>query len=423
MVGAPYPPIDPMKSIATFLSAEEFMPHGYCLLWRPEILWLHIVSDLAIALAYYGIPLAIFYFVRKRGDLPHESIFWLLGAFILLCGTTHLMAIWVLWYPDFVLEGLLKAATGFVSVLTLLVSIRLLPKALLIPSAAQLAALNRELESNIRQREAAQDDLQRAYSAMENTVAERTAELRKTLSELAESNAHLEQFAYVASHDLKEPLRGMNFHATALLEDYAEKLDEAGVNRLKRLTQLPAKMDALIDDLHAYARLGQGALTFQETDLGGVIREIEDALEVLIKQANAEIIVANDLPRILSDKSWMSRVFYNLIVNGIKYNDKPRPRIEIGHNETAQQSGEGTQIVFYVRDNGIGIAPQFQEKIFDLFKRLNPEDYDKKGSGMGLTFVRKIIERHGGRIWLESKPGEGTTFFFTLGRWAGQAAA
>ena len=413
-----------MKSIASFLSAEEFLPHGYCLLWRPEILWLHVISDLTIAIAYYAIPLALFYFVWKRGDLPYEKVFWLLGAFILLCGTTHLMVIWVLWYPNFAVEGLIKAVTGIVSVMTFLVSIRLLPQALLIPSAAQLAKLNDELQRNIRERETAQHALQLAYSAMEDTVAERTAELRKTLAELSQSNADLEQFAYIASHDLKEPLRGLSFHAAALLEDYQEKLDEAGIKRLRRLMHIPVRMEALITDLHYFARLGHGELVRQQVDLNAVIREIEDSADVLLRQSGAKIVMTNAMPKMICDKSQISRVFYNLIINGIKYNDKERPTVEIGllHNVVTPGGGE-EEDVFFVRDNGIGIDKKFQDQVFDVFRRLNPEDNDKKGTGMGLTFVRKIIERHGGRIWLDSVPGEGATFFFTLKPSAARSAA
>jgi signal transduction histidine kinase len=404
-----------MKSIASFLSAEDFMPHGYCLLWRPEILWLHILSDLTIALSYYGIPLALFYFVHKRGDLPYERVFWLLGAFILLCGTTHVMAIWVLWYPNFGLEGLIKAATALVSVLTFILSVRLLPQALLIPSAKQLAKLNDDLSRNIREREAAQHELQLAYSAMEETVAERTTELRKTLAELSRSNHDLEQFAYIASHDLKEPLRGLGFHAAALFEDYREKLDEKGVNRLKRLMQIPARMDTLIDDLHRFARLGQGDLVLQRIDLKAVVREIEDTADLLISQSNATVVMHDTLPEIVCDRAQISRVLYNLIVNGIKYNDKDRPTIEVGFLPSAVgPDGSEEADVILVRDNGVGIEKEFQDQVFHIFRRLNPEDHDKKGTGMGLTFVRKIVERHGGRIWLDSVRGEGTTFYFTL---------
>lgn len=404
-----------MKSIASFLSAEDLMPHGYCLLWRPEILWLHILSDVTIALSYYAIPLALFYFVRKRGDLPHERVFWLLGAFILLCGTTHAMAIWVLWNPDFAVEGLVKAVTAIVSVVTLIVSARLLPQALRIPSSAQLAKLNDDLSRNIREREAAQHQLQLAYGAMEETVAERTAELRKTLVELSRSNHDLDQFAYVASHDLREPLRGLSFHASVLLEDYREKLDERGVNRLKRLIQIPVRMDALINDLHYFARLGQGDLALQRIDLNEVVRGIEETADVLIREMNAKIEILEPLPDVVCDKAQISRVMYNLIVNGVKYNDKDWPTVEIGHLRRAvnPEGGEETDVIF-VRDNGIGMDKQFQDEVFHIFRRLNPEEPDKKGTGMGLTFVRKIVERHGGRVWLVSAPGEGTTFYFTL---------
>jgi signal transduction histidine kinase len=403
-----------MKSIASFLNAEDYLPHGYCLLWRPEIVWLHILSDAAIASAYFGIPMVLFYFVRKRGDLPHEPVLWLLGAFILLCGTTHLAAIWVLWQPYFGIEGLIKAATAIVSILTLIVGVKLLPQALLIPSSAQLAQLNDDLQRNIREREAAQQQLLTAYAQMEETVEERTAELRTTLTQLAKSNADLEQLAYITSHDLKEPLRGLGYHAAVLLEDYGDRLDEAGVKRLRRLMQIPQKLDALISDLHKYARLGHEQLTMEKTDLNAVVEEVEDLLDVFLREEKAQIVVETEFPQIRIDRTWIGRIFQNLIGNAIKYNNSGRPIVRIGClREEAAPDGE-SQNVFYVRDNGIGIDPKFHEQIFDLFKRLNPEKQNKKGTGMGLAFVRRIVERHGGRIWLESAVGQGTTFYFTL---------
>jgi signal transduction histidine kinase len=403
-----------MKSIASFLNAEDYLPHGYCLLWRPEIVWLHILSDAAIASAYFGIPMVLFYFVRKRGDLPHEPVLWLLGAFILLCGTTHLAAIWVLWQPYFGIEGLIKAATAIVSILTLIVGVKLLPQALLIPSSAQLAQLNDDLQRNIREREAAQQQLLTAYAQMEETVEERTAELRTTLTQLAKSNADLEQLAYITSHDLKEPLRGLGYHAAVLLEDYGDRLDEAGVKRLRRLMQIPQKLDALISDLHKYARLGHEQLTMEKTDLNAVVGEVEDLLDVFLREEKAQIVVETEFPQIRIDRTWIGRIFQNLIGNAIKYNNSGRPVVRIGCLREEADPDGGSQNVFYVRDNGIGIDPKFHEQIFDLFKRLNPEKQNKKGTGMGLAFVRRIVERHGGRIWLESAVGQGTTFYFTL---------
>jgi PAS domain S-box-containing protein len=161
-----------------------FIPHGHCYLWKPELVWLHIISDSLIALAYYSIPITLVYFVRKRQDLPFNWIFLLFGSFIIACGTTHLMEIWTLWHPTYWLSGAIKAITALVSVYTALELVPLVPKALALPSPAQLEATNQELLHQITQRQQADDALQKANNELETKVENRTAELLKANEEL-----------------------------------------------------------------------------------------------------------------------------------------------------------------------------------------------------------------------------------------------
>lgn len=394
------------------------MPHGHCFLWQPDILWLHITSDAAIVLAYFSIPLVLIYFVTKRQDIPFVTVFWLFGAFILLCGTTHLMGIWVLWHPNYALEGIIKAMTGIASLLTLIVIIRLLPKMMLLPSPKQLALLNIELEHNINERDKAQKDLQYAYDVMEKRVEERTADLSKLLEKLTRSNRELDDFAYIASHDLKEPLRGIYNHSRFLLEDNKEKLDEESVNRISRLIYLSQRMEKLVNDLLYFSRLGRQDLAIQPTDLNLVVDDIKETLEHFLHEREANIIIPKQLPMIICDKPRISEVFRNLITNAVKYNDKPDKIVEIGSLDNhVLPDGKKVSNVFFVKDNGPGIAPEFYDEVFRIFRRLRHTFKDKteEGTGVGLTFVKKIIERHGGKIWLESELDKGTIFYFTLG--------
>jgi PAS domain S-box-containing protein len=240
------------------------------------------------------------------------------------------------------------------------------------------------------------------------------ADLARHADALERSNTDLDEFAYIASHDLKEPLRGLSSNARFLHEDYAEKLDQEGVGRLLRLGYLCQRMEHLIDDLLYFSRIGRQELGIQPTDLNEVIRDIEMVSATTLKERNGFIVIPHELPRVSCDKVRITEAFRNLIVNAIKYNDNPARSVEVGYyNEL--KTRHGTEFgVFYVKDNGIGIAEEFHEDIFRIFKRLNAEDEDKKGTGVGLTFVRKIVERHGGRIWLDSVLGEGTTFYFTI---------
>jgi PAS domain S-box-containing protein len=233
---------------------------------------------------------------------------------------------------------------------------------------------------------------------------------------LERSNKDLDDFAYIASHDLKEPLRGLFNNARFLQEDYADKLDSEGVRRLQRLGYLCQRMELLVNDLLYFSRLGRQDLAMQPTDVNAVIREIELMTETLLQEGAAVIVIPSALSLIWCDKVRITEVFRNLITNAVKYNDRPSKRIEIGYLEKVKTMTGVERQVFYVKDDGIGIAEEFHEDIFRIFKRLNAEEDDKKGSGVGLTFVRKIIERHGGRIWIDSAPGAGATFYFTMGQ-------
>ncbi len=235
------------------------------------------------------------------------------------------------------------------------------------------------------------------------------AEIQDYVERLKRSNQELDDFAYIASHDLKEPIRGLSNNAKFLQEDFADVVGDDGRRRLDRMIYLCGRMESLVDDLLYFSRLSRQDLAVQGADLNRVIRDIELMMDTTLRERSAVIVIPRPLPTIVCDVPRVTELFRNLITNAVKYNDKAEKRIEIG---TAGH--EGPAPVFYVRDNGIGIEPRFFSDIFRIFKRLNEESDTVKGTGVGLTFVKKIVERHGGRIWLESEPGTGTTFFFTL---------
>lgn len=239
---------------------------------------------------------------------------------------------------------------------------------------------------------------------------EAEAAIHAYVEKLTRSNQELDDFAYIASHDLKEPIRGITNNALFLLEDFAAQLGQGGQKRLNRMVYLCKRMERLVDDLLYFSRLGRQDLAIQSVDLNAVINDIELMLENTLQEHNARIVLEQPLPDIVCDVPRVTELFRNLIVNAIKYNKNPEKTIEIG----VRADSSAGHPVFYVRDNGIGIEPRFHGDIFRIFKRLNVEDDSVKGTGVGLTFVKKIVERHGGRIWLESDLGAGTTFYFTL---------
>jgi PAS domain S-box-containing protein len=261
------------------------------------------------------------------------------------------------------------------------------------------------------------DGVQHFSAIVRDITARKEAEqqLLDYTQALERSNKELDDFAYIASHDLKEPLRGIHNHSRFLLEDNAEKLDKESVDRLDRLVYLSQRMERLVNDLLYFSRLGRQELAIQPTDLGAVITDIEATLENFLEERKASITVAAKMPVIVCDRPRVTELFRNLITNAVKYNDKAEKTVEIGWLATHKTSdGHAMRNVLYVKDDGRGIAPEFHNEIFRIFKRLQGNKDGEEGTGVGLTFVKKIVERHGGRIWLESAPGRGTTFYFTL---------
>jgi PAS domain S-box-containing protein len=240
------------------------------------------------------------------------------------------------------------------------------------------------------------------------------ADLLRHTRDLERSNQELDDFAYIASHDLKEPLRGLYNQASFLLEDYAGTIGEEGERRLRRLVQLAQRMEHLVNDLLYFSRLGRGEMAMQATDPNEVVWGVCQMMEGLLAERNVRVSIPARMPVAVCDKPHITEVFRNLITNAVKYNDKPKRLVEIGFLGSASAPHGIENNVFYVKDNGIGIAPEFQREVFRIFRRLAKNDNNEEGTGVGLTFVKKIVERHMGHIWLESIPGQGTTFYFNL---------
>lgn len=250
------------------------------------------------------------------------------------------------------------------------------------------------------QRETAQQHLRSQMIKLEEikyTLEARAAELAKT-------NRDLDDMTYIASHDLKEPLRGISAYCQILLEDYGERLDADGQRRLGALVGLCQRLSRLIDDVLTYSQIGRQEPETAEVDLGEIVADVLETLGPAIDQRAARVRVQGRLPKLAADRVWIGEVFRNLIANALKFNDSDRPTVEIGCRD------DGT---IYVRDDGIGIPACHHEAIFGMFRRLHGRD-KYEGTGAGLTFVRKIVEAHGGRVWVESQPGQGSTFQFTL---------
>jgi PAS domain S-box-containing protein len=245
------------------------------------------------------------------------------------------------------------------------------------------------------------------------------------VKELQESNDALDEFVYIASHDLKEPLRGISNFSSFLMEDYQDKLDEDGRHKLHTLVNLAGRMESLIENLRYYSRVGRQKLAMNSCSLDEVLDDVLVNMQTAISESGIEVRRIGKLPTVNCDSVRIGEVFLNLISNAIKYNESTEKWIEIGCLEEgavklpAKADGNGNphaaETVIYARDNGIGIRERHLETIFKIFKRLHAREKFGGGSGIGLSIVKRIVERHGGLIWLTSEPGAGTTFYLSLG--------
>ncbi|MBW4433764.1 MAG: GHKL domain-containing protein [Pelatocladus maniniholoensis HA4357-MV3] len=410
---------------SNFFYSGNFIPHGHCYLWMPELVWVHILADSLIALSYYSIPLTLIYFVCKREDVPFKSVFLLFGAFIVSCGTTHIMGVWTLWHPDYWLSGAIKSVTALVSVYTALTIIPLVPQALALPSPAQLEAANKALQTEILERKRVEQELRQYKENLEELVEQRTGELANTnellqqeilqrqqsqekmallLKELESTNKELNDFAYIVSHDLKAPLRGISSLSEWLVSDYADKLDDEGKELINLLIARVKKIYSLIDAILQYSRIGRIKEEIRRVNLNDVVTEVIELLEPI---ENIQIDITNELPIVYCEETRIEQVFQNLLSNAIKFIDKPQGKITIACTE------KNGYWQISVKDNGCGIEKEHFERIFKIFQKLS-DNKNSDSTGIGLAIVKKIVEMYGGEVWVESELGVGTTFFFTL---------
>ena len=252
----------------------------------------------------------------------------------------------------------------------------------------------------------AHEELRQANEELEMRVQERTRELVSRESELVRSNTELEQFAYIASHDLREPLRKIKSYTELLAEDYQHQLDEKADKYINYITDGASRMQVLISDLLTYSRVGKGDLTVEPTHLDSIVEQVLQDLSLTIKENDA-LVTIKPLPTLLANPQQMMQLFQNLIANAIRYRSEATPTILI------QSELKDNQWLITVQDNGIGIKSQNFERIFAIFQRLHSRD-KYPGTGIGLAVCKKIVERHRGHIWVESEFGVGTTFLFTL---------
>ncbi len=397
-----------MKDALETFFGDKMPPHGHCYLWDDRLVSLHVVSDLLIVLSYFTIPLALMYLVKKREDLKFNYMFVLFAVFIFACGTTHLVNIYNVWYGAYWLSGSIKAITAVASVGTAILVWPLIPKALAIPGTGELTLLNVQLREEADRNAAQAQELEQLSEALEEQVRERTSELEhaKFMLEvnnraLEESNRELAHYAKLVSHDLREPLKKVQ--SQAFLADSKLRRDGDPVVRrsVDGILQTSKHMMALVESLLSYAHIESINEPPVAVNANEVLEEAVRDLSVPIRQQGVSLI-SNPLPPIRMQRYHLHQVLLNLLSNAINYGRGSRQHIiEVGPLLLPGESLVG----FHVKDNGKGIAENDQHRIFDFVERGS-----QGGSGIGLAICRKIVEQYGGRIEVDSQPGEGANF-------------
>jgi signal transduction histidine kinase len=338
---------------------------------------------------------------RLAARVPIASVHWAAGASVTLATLTS-----PLMRSVIMVAVVLAAVAAFCLLIALLVSRRIIyPVRELERHAHWIGAGRLDRQVHV-QGPVELEELGGALNTMSAQLALARSELEQTNADLTRSNRDLEQFAYIASHDLQEPLRAVAGFTTLLQQRYEGKLDAKADNYIGFVVDGVSRMQALIHGLLEYSRVNTRGGVPEPVRADQALKEAVANLQTAIERSGATV-TATPLPTVRADSAQLTHVFQNLIENGIKFRSDRPPEIEIG-----ARSQDGAWL-FWVRDNGIGLDPQYADRIFMIFQRLHTRD-KYPGTGIGLAICKRIIERHGGKIWVDSQPGRGATFYFTL---------
>jgi signal transduction histidine kinase len=388
---------------AFFRRASELAPHGYCLLWDPQLVWTHVIADALIAAAYFSIPIAIVRFVTGRKDVEFSWIFWLFALFIVACGTTHLMGIWVLWNADYAWQAVIKVITAIASVGTAIVLWPLIPKALAIPSPLQLRQANEELGRRVAER----DD---ALARLRQEIAER--ERAEAALVQAQKMEAVGQLTGGIAHDFNNLLQAVT-GMLALIERHPERGEKVrdwarhGLSAAERGTRLTGQ-------LLAFSRV-------QKLDLKPILLTplVENMLELLSRALGSSIRLETDLAVaeacVVADRTQLELALLNLAINArdaMPAGGTLTVRSRIADTAEPEAFPDGA-IEMVVEDTGTGMAPDVAARAFEPFFTTKGVG---KGTGLGLSMVYGVARQSGGSARIESVPGEGTRVIVTLRR-------
>ena len=379
-----------MLSFFTRIFDSDFMPHGMCYLWDPQIVWVNVVSDSLIALSYMTIPFTLVYFLRKRTDLPFRWMFGMFGLFIIGCGATHVMEVWTLWHGTYRLAGFVKVVTAGASVATAVLLVRLLPDALALPSISDRERLEASIRHQNRELEA-QNKLIQGASRMKS------------------------EFLANMSHELRTPLNSIIGFAELMHDGKLGPTSDEHREYLGDMLTSSKHLLRLINDVLDLSKIESGKMEFfpEPLDVATVVRELRDQMrpQAASKRIRLDTEVDAQLTEIRVDAAKLKQVLYNYLSNALKYTG------EEGRVTVRVRAENDHEFCVEVEDTGVGIRQDDLSRLFVEFQQLDTGSAKAyQGTGLGLALTRRLVEAQGGRVGVRSTPGVGSVFSATLPR-------
>lgn len=389
-------------------ATDNFMPHGHCFLWQPDILLTHVISDAVTAIAYFSIPLVIVLFHLRRRGIGFQRISLLFAAFVFGCGLTHVMGIVVLWDPQYQVQGIAKALTAIVSLWTAIELWPLLPRLIALPRPSDLRAANAALRGEIAERERAERALVDTNAGLEEHVRRRTSDLSAALEMLEQSSMERQQFLARFSHELRTPLNAIIGFSDAMLAGVGGAVAAARHREyLGHIKGAGEHLLLMISDILDMSRIesGNADLRLEPLDLAGVIDECVATTGIMARAV--DVTIRTDLsapvPVVEADRRAIKQILLNLLGNAIKYAPGS------GEIVLSVSQPDTTSVEIAVSDRGPGIAESDLDRILRPFVQGRGLDPSRFGStGLGLSICKGLVELHGGRLLIDSSPGAGT---------------